>query len=750
MGMRHHGVRVARRPLIDVDFGMDVDRALTVNLDEGHVKTNPRRPGGTSPGATRKHPPSQGFSCVISCSSPIRLAHAVWWVAVVTCCIIAASTLTGGFKHLHLLKMDAEQSGSMEYSGIPRILAASLEKNISQHLEPMKAAVLAGLRSRAGEEPADILEDQEDKVGLTISKTSGGSASKQHILGGVPEGVPAKNREAGDQGVPEGQQHLGGDNTRTANDATESQSTGSIVQAVPEDTTPTTHQEGGQSGSQERQNDTFTGTDAQPAHDDKKGVESNEGSDPGDLGVGQQDGSMGFKGLQPAGGKGPSSTQQSLAVEVKGQKVDESSLPSTANMSPSEIPRISVTVATDSKHKVAVKPIDTNDHMPPWPSIVIYNNVHFHYEVVAGLLQVLTGYPGEIHLFLHADAWNASISTGALEMLGTLPRKVVPRRMSEVYDIHGDVLIHTSPEYNLTDTKDATAAVRPKIVLSMIHNGDSEALYDVIGLHPKTELLGLGPHVAIFTQKRLARERRVAVPVHWVLPSMERRNNPCLDTAVRQVVKTRKMMAHTSPDTIQKWVEEKSDLLGCFTQGYTVQGNLVGYRRNYSSLWEKMAGLQRKSEEGIRRIRVTVIGRGDEKALGIPEELKGDVQVLNGLPFNQFYDTISRSFALVPLVASPAYYDRKFSSTVITSLTTAIPVLADDKFLQAYRFLRPNTTLYQYAHEDELDAMLRWMKRAPEEVLERRKAVRQEQKHQNNRAIQVIMDVLKKNFHLPL
>ncbi len=50
--------------------------------------------------------------------------------------------------------------------------------------------------------------------------------------------------------------------------------------------------------------------------------------------------------------------------------------------------------------------------------------------------------------------------------------------------------------------------------------------------------------------------------------------------------------------------------------------------------------------------------------------------------FNEFYELISHNFALIPALASDAYYDRKFSSTLITSLVTSTPVIVDWRFIQ--------------------------------------------------------------------
>lgn len=48
------------------------------------------------------------------------------------------------------------------------------------------------------------------------------------------------------------------------------------------------------------------------------------------------------------------------------------------------------------------------------------------------------------------------------------------------------------------------------------------------------------------------------------------------------------------------------------------------------------------------------------------------VSWMPGLPFKEFYESISHNLALLTLLKSPKYYDRKISSTVVTSLVTGV------------------------------------------------------------------------------
>eukprot|EP00955_Chlamydomonas_euryale_P050158 354470-Chlamydomonas_euryale.AAC.26 len=48
------------------------------------------------------------------------------------------------------------------------------------------------------------------------------------------------------------------------------------------------------------------------------------------------------------------------------------------------------------------------------------------------------------------------------------------------------------------------------------------------------------------------------------------------------------------------------------------------------------------------------------------------------------HPTLVHKWALLPAFASGVYYDRKFSSTVITSLVSSTPIIADHNLLRAY------------------------------------------------------------------
>ncbi|GAX80507.1 hypothetical protein CEUSTIGMA_g7945.t1 [Chlamydomonas eustigma] len=143
--------------------------------------------------------------------------------------------------------------------------------------------------------------------------------------------------------------------------------------------------------------------------------------------------------------------------------------------------------------------------------------------------------------------------------------------------------------------------------------------------------------------------------------------------------------------------------------GFSIQGNFESERRNYSAVWEGMLkALSGELGDTIRkdgRLVVNVVGSGPLRSLRVPQALKGAVVAHSHLHFHDYYNAIHHTLALVPTLATQAYYDRKFSSTIITSLVTSTPIIADDRILMAYRFLDPSCVFKVNNGEEEVEAM---------------------------------------------
>ncbi len=53
-----------------------------------------------------------------------------------------------------------------------------------------------------------------------------------------------------------------------------------------------------------------------------------------------------------------------------------------------------------------------------------------------------------------------------------------------------------------------------------------------------------------------------------------------------------------------------------------------------------------------------------------------------------FWSQIYTSYALVPSFGMPVYYESRISSTILASLITCVPIIAEQKLMDTYTFLK--------------------------------------------------------------
>jgi hypothetical protein len=110
------------------------------------------------------------------------------------------------------------------------------------------------------------------------------------------------------------------------------------------------------------------------------------------------------------------------------------------------------------------------------------------------------------------------------------------------------------------------------------------------------------------------------------------------------------------------------------------------------------------------------------------------VAVYKNPPYPVFYDVVAHSLALVPMLASPLYYESKFSSTVYSSMITGVPMIADDRFLDAYTMIDRGAVFYRQEGQAEVDVMFGVGRQDPRETWRARQAVSDLREKLNKRA----------------
>lgn len=348
----------------------------------------------------------------------------------------------------------------------------------------------------------------------------------------------------------------------------------------------------------------------------------------------------------------------------------------------------------------------------PAPRIAIVNHVNFHLEVLGGVLHLLKDFPN-VHVYLHSKVLKENMF-GFWDWNGRNPGMDF-RDFADYKGDGYDFIWLISPEWRVGEIKKMVAAARPQLVVAYVHNGNSQQLEDVAGIHPSTELLALSAHVADYINQRAPKKQRRA---DWLLPI--------------------KPFAPPKPCT-----PAQPDCL----RGFVVQGRVESTRRNYTHMLEQIVTKSRRVDDPniLRKFQLDIIG---QKVPGerwkLPAHLQRYVQLHHNTPYLEFYGIIGRSYSLVPMLASPLYYKCKFSSTVLTSLMTGTPMIAGEKILSKYTMLTRDAVFFQSEKEQEVDAMFNILSVNSGGIWDKRRAVEAAREQINARSADMIKGWLDK------
>ncbi|KAG2440176.1 hypothetical protein HXX76_004289 [Chlamydomonas incerta] len=240
-----------------------------------------------------------------------------------------------------------------------------------------------------------------------------------------------------------------------------------------------------------------------------------------------------------------------------------------------------------------------------------------------------------------------------------------------------DVVICVSAELAPKVCAAAVAGVQPRLLVVVVHRADTHTKNaKFLALHPQaTRMMALAPHVANLSSHMLKRNVDWSMPVAPFEPAQPCRSKDCL-------------------------------------QGFSIQGALRrykskhgnGFTRDYGALWARMLELRK---QGVAVPPVVVVGKGERRHLMLPRELESSVTFHPWLKYQDFWMLIHRSYALVPAFGMPVYYESRISSTILASLITCVPVIAEQRLLDTYTFLSEEHVFLRQPDEDEAAAMAR-------------------------------------------
>lgn len=368
--------------------------------------------------------------------------------------------------------------------------------------------------------------------------------------------------------------------------------------------------------------------------------------------------------------------------------------------------------------------------VPAKPRVAIVNEVAWHVEVVLGLLYALREY--EPTVYVHPDALPGGvIDMGVAAYLAARGdgTRLLPLPQPASSAPPADVVVSVSPERTPSYTQAFIAAAAPARVIAYVHNGDAadKLRSSLLGLHPGVTFLTLAPHVAAAVKQAWGpgyQER-----VDWALPVYPHTPLPASSNRISSSSSSSEGAAGCS---LASYSADRPCL-----GGFGIQGLLNSQRRNYSRIWAEVA--ERLGElRADSRFSIHVLGRGQAHLLRIPRPLRPHVKVHLRLQYTPFYARLASNLALVPSFASSAYYESKFSSTVITSLAVGTPMIVDPDFLRAYGFVDAGAVVVQARDESLVDVLLRVLRLPPAELFAARRAVSSLAQRMNERTASVV------------
>eukprot|EP00798_Chlamydomonas_sp_ICE-L_P019961 gene19961-26669_t len=329
-------------------------------------------------------------------------------------------------------------------------------------------------------------------------------------------------------------------------------------------------------------------------------------------------------------------------------------------------------------------------HVP----LAVINDIAGHFEVLAGVHQVAKQLSMDPHIF-YVGTPGAPMRIGLHAWLGQLEVPPTWHPMHELNDsgITADVLICVSAELAPLVCKAAVEVLRPKLLLIWVHRADTATPNGkILSLHNPFKLVALAPHVATLAESRYRQ------PVSWAMPiAPVNMVAPCVLSPCSSGILWDRMVA------------EKAERASF---GKTLPGA--------SAYQQVLHGPSINSNT----VQVIVMGKGGTREdLEIPADIDKDVIYAGGLPYPAFWARMHKALALVPAFGMPVYYESRISSTILASLITGTPLIANELMLTTYTFLTEKHVFLRQQGEDEVAAMYRIHEMPEEEIVSRREAL---------------------------
>lgn len=146
------------------------------------------------------------------------------------------------------------------------------------------------------------------------------------------------------------------------------------------------------------------------------------------------------------------------------------------------------------------------------------------------------------------------------------------------------------------------------------------------------------------------------------------------------------------------------------SRGHTfisLQGNFQAKRRNYNATFQ---GFQQFHDmyDTDDKYRLVVLGNGE--SLDVPVKLQDKVLLRPDLNYAEYYGILSHSMVILPAFANDAYVETTASSTVAVASIVGVPLMADERLVDAYSYLDEDEVYMRSKDETEMQALSRIVK----------------------------------------
>ncbi|KAG2433322.1 hypothetical protein HXX76_008388 [Chlamydomonas incerta] len=395
--------------------------------------------------------------------------------------------------------------------------------------------------------------------------------------------------------------------------------------------------------------------------------------------------------------------------------------------------------------------------------IAVVNARPFHSEVLSGAMAALAPVADRVAVYM--DQYVFKGKDGFRQLVWSYPGLMLrtPQRAAGEGSVARHRLVFfLSPEASLGYTRWFINASRPEVVVHMMHNADDvEAVKQLLemtsgsssgssgntagGGGVVTKLVALSPHVAAALEQR-------GFKADWWLaawPPAAAEEHEQDSEGRRGAGGSKSRAGGGGGDDIYACPAFRNGSVPSGPWGFACQGRQDSRRRSYDTLWRELqaavsaatpaapggtSGNARSGSSNGQRAaaaaappppRLKVLGRsvGPQGGAGVPVAVRPLVSRVTNAPYPLFYRHLACSLALLPLFAEDSYYSTKFSSTVLASLTTGTPILADERLLRAYSFLQPaEQHVWLQAPGEGLVAAMQRLAAEPAQAAQQRRA----------------------------